>query len=143
MTAVTWIVVAESSRARIYGAGKTDGELVELADLAHPESRLHEQEMTADLPGRAHDRHGEGRHALEDSTDVKVHEAERFAQQIGLLLNIGCTESHFQKLVLAAPPKFLGMLRKQLSNETLKTVTQEVDKNLLHESPQSILKIFS
>lgn len=138
MTDVTWIVVAESSRARIYGSTATDGELVELADLVHPESRLHEQDLTADLPGRTHDRQGAGRHAMEDRTDVKVHEAEQFAQQIGLVLNTGYRDAHFQKLVLAAPPKFLGMLRKQLSNETLKIVTQEVDKNLLHESPESI-----
>jgi len=138
MTEITWIVVAESSRARIYGTEAADGALIELADLVHPASRLHEQDLTADLPGSTQDRQGGQRHTVEDTTDIKSHEAEEFAREIGMVLNAGYTDKHFRKLILAAPPKFLGLLRKQLSGETLKAVSREVDKNLLHEAPQDL-----
>ena len=46
---VTWIVVADSSRARIFSKnGRTP--LREEAGFIHPESRLHEQDLTSDAP---------------------------------------------------------------------------------------------
>jgi len=135
----TWVIVAESGRARIYEAGASDTGLTEIQDLVHPESRMHEQNITSDLPGRTHDRQGTGaRHAKVESTPIKEHEAKSFAKEIASILDAGRKQSAFDKLVIMAPPAFLGLLRKQLSAATLKTVVREVDKNLLHNSPDEI-----
>ena len=65
----TWIVVAESARARIFTMSGIGGKLQEITDLSHPESRLHDTELSSDLPGRTFDIQGQGRHGMEPATD--------------------------------------------------------------------------
>ena len=47
----TWILVADSSRARIFSAETPSSALIEINTLAHPQGRLHEQNLSSDLPG--------------------------------------------------------------------------------------------
>ena len=47
-----WIIVAESSRAKIYSAFDPTMPLVEVDDLVHPQGRLHEGDLIADSPVR-------------------------------------------------------------------------------------------
>ncbi|MDH5435144.1 MAG: host attachment protein [Gammaproteobacteria bacterium] len=127
----TWVLVADSSRARIFEAESSKGPLKELTDLIFPESRLHAQQLTSDLPGRTFDSNGPGRHDLEERTDVKESEAINFARSINAHLEKSRLNGAFRKLVVAATPSFLGILRKTLNSNTSKMVTQEIDKNLV------------
>ena len=139
MPNITWVVVADSSRARIFKAESALGPLQELATLAHPEGRLHAQELTSDLPGRAFDSSGlGGRHALEQNIDPKENEALKFARQVAEYLENGQSENQFARLVLVAAPKFLGHLRQSLSNGVVALVSQEIDKNLVQQSTEDI-----
>ena len=74
----TWVVAADSSRARILSAEKRAGQLVELEAMVHPEARLHGQELLSDAPGAAFDSGALGRHAIGGKIDVKQQEAIRF-----------------------------------------------------------------
>lgn len=69
-----WVVVADSSKARILMAEKPGVGLAEIDALEHPEGHFHERELTSDLPGRVFDRRGEGRHAVGSGVDPKQHE---------------------------------------------------------------------
>jgi protein required for attachment to host cells len=134
----TWIVVAESARARIFTMSGTGGRLQEVADLTHPESRLHDTELSSDLPGRAFDSHGQGRHAMEQATDPKQREAQAFAAEIARHIDRGRREGSFDSLVLVAPPKFLGRLRPELSKSARDALTGEIDKNLVEADGETI-----
>ena len=46
------IVVADSSHARIFTVDSAHSPLNEIETMAHPEGRMHEQDMTSDLPGK-------------------------------------------------------------------------------------------
>ena len=139
MSNATWVVVADSSRARIFKAETALGPLQELATLAHPEGRLHAHELTSDLPGRAFDSSGQGgRHAMEQNLDPKENEALKFARQIAGYLENGQNENQFARLVLVAAPKFLGHLRQSLSDRVVALVSQEIDKNLVQQSAEDI-----
>ena len=46
-----WVLVAESSRAKLYSAENRPASLVEIGDFVHPESRLHEGELVAEQSG--------------------------------------------------------------------------------------------
>ena len=72
----TWIIVADASRARFFEASGSSSDIFETETLTHPEGRLHEQDLTSDLPGRAYDSSGEGRHAMGSSVEPKKHEIE-------------------------------------------------------------------
>lgn len=126
----TWVLVADSSRARIFRAEKPLGGIEEIETLTHPESRLHEQKITSDFPGRSFDSHGPGRHAMGAKVDVKQHEQHTFAKQICERLDSARGQGKFQQLILVATPALLGLLRKHMSEETAKQVTYQLDKNI-------------
>jgi protein required for attachment to host cells len=139
MPSTTWVVVADSSRARVFKAQSAFGPLQELAALAHPEARLHVQELTSDLPGRAFDSSGLGpRHAMEQASDPKENEAMKFARQVAEYLETSQEEGKFNKLVLAAAPKFLGYLRQCLSTRVAALVSREIDKDLVQQTTEDI-----
>jgi protein required for attachment to host cells len=134
----TWIIVADSARARIFTLSGIGGKLQEITDLAHPESRLHDRELTSDLPGRAFDSHGQGRHGMEQATDPQEREAQAFATEIARHIDRGQREGNFDSLVLAAPPKFLGQLRPELSKPARNALIGELDKNLVKADEKTI-----
>jgi len=130
MTTTTWIVVADSSRARIFTVDKPLGPLQELESLTHPQARLHEQDLTTDLPGRSFDSGGEGRHAMSQNTSPKEQESLKFAKRIADHLEAARVDGQCDKLVIAAAPRFLGQLRQYLSTTTAALIEQEIAKNL-------------
>ncbi|ATX81762.1 Protein required for attachment to host cells [Mariprofundus ferrinatatus] len=136
--AKTWVVVADSSRARVMMAEKPGMALSEVGLLEHPEGRLHEQELTTDLPGKAFDSIGEGRHSMGSSVDPKKHEAIKFAKQVVDYLETGRNSGSFEKLYLVAPPAFLGLLREQLPAPLERLVKGSVDKNLVAHNVKNI-----
>ena len=131
----TWVVVAESSRAKVFELEEQGKGLREVENLTHPASRQHEQEMTSSLPGRSFDSLGGQRHVMEEPTSPKHQEAIVFSKQIAARLEAARSAGEFDKLVLMAAPAFLGLLREALSAPTAKLVAAEVHKNLvLHDT---------
>lgn len=61
-----------------------------------------------------------------------------FAKRLADRLDHGRTQGDFDQLMLVAPPAFLGLLRESLNDQTLKLVSQSVDKNLVQAGEQSI-----
>jgi len=131
----TWIVVAESSRAKIYEVEqeKSKKSLKELMGFTHSVSRSHKQQLSGS-------QQKESRHSLlTSSLDThKGHERVEFARSIGEHLNAARNKGQFNKLILMSPPKFLGDLRKNLGSETNKFVVSEVDKNLVRHTLKDI-----
>ncbi len=134
----TWIVVAESARARIFTMSEIGGKLQEATDLSHPESRLHDTELSSDLPGRTFDSQGESRHGMEPATDPKEREAQAFAAEIARHIERGRHEGNFDALVLIAPPKFLGRLRAELTKPARDALAGELDKNLVKADTKTL-----
>lgn len=134
----TWVIVADSSRAHIYAADKPLMPLHELEMIDYPSARLHERELISDKSGRAFESVGSTRHAFESNTSPKEQEAIKFARELSSRIEAGRNKGEFAKLILVAPPAFLGTLRKYLSTETSKLVTREVDKNLTHHSAETV-----
>lgn len=134
----TWIIVAESARARIFTVSGIGGKFQEVADLSHPESRLHDRALSSDLPGRTFDSRGDGRHAMEQATGPQEQEAQAFATEITRQIDRGQREGNFDSLVLVAPPKFLGRLRSELSKSARNALIGELDKNLVETDTKTI-----
>ncbi len=127
---VVWVLVADSSRAQIFSGNAPRDSLQEVATFTHAESRMHEQELTSDLPGRAFDSGGQGRHAMGQSVEPKQQEAIVFAKQIVDYLETGRKRSQYGKFYVFAAPAFLGLLRKQYTPALVSVLVQEVDKDL-------------
>jgi protein required for attachment to host cells len=134
---LTWIVVANNSRARFFTTETESSPLTEMEALTHQEGRLHDRDITSDLAGKIKGEGGGG-HAFEQPTDPKKHEAEVFAHQVANYLEAAHNEHKFDQLLLVAEPSFLGLLRNQLSEQLKKRVCFELDKNITTETPAEI-----
>ncbi|MGR8997605.1 MAG: host attachment protein [Gammaproteobacteria bacterium] len=136
----TWILVADNTRARIFTAETPSSPLEEIEALAHTESRLHDREITSDLPGKIKNVGGIGGHAFEQPTDPKKHEADNFAHRITHYLEEAHNANKFEQLLIIAEPSFLGLLRNHLPEQIKKLVCFELDKNITTHSADDIRK---
>ena len=137
----TWVIVADSARARIFDFDETARELTEREDLVHPASRLRPREITTDRPGSAYRAAGPGRHGLDPHSSVKEVERREFARTLARRLDKAVDTSEVEKLVVIAGPKFLGELRSCLDPPARKVVALEIEKNLARHSAREILEV--
>jgi protein required for attachment to host cells len=134
----TWIVVADSARARVFKRRGKNGELQEIETLTHPESHLHSGDLRTGSKSEVFDRAGQGeRQSGPRVTPSQKHKLE-FAKEIGERLAKAEHESQFDALVLIAEPAVLGDLREKLTAPTAQRIVREIDKNWSKESPQRI-----
>ncbi|MDP1771776.1 MAG: host attachment protein [Methylobacter sp.] len=125
----TWILVADSTRARIFTADTPSSPLEEIEDFSHPIGRLHDRDITSGLPGKIKSS-GAGGHTFEQPTDPKKHEADVFAHHVAQHLEEAHNANRFEQLLIVAGPSFLGLLRNQLPEQIKKLVRFELDKEL-------------
>ncbi len=125
-----WVLTANATECRIFEHAKRFAPLEPVQDLEWPEGRLHARDLYADKPGRAFDSAGQGRHALEPPTDPHVEELERFAREIARVLEDGQQRGAYQRLIIIAAPRLLGMLREVLPDAVRERLQAEIDKDL-------------
>jgi protein required for attachment to host cells len=87
------------------------------------------REQGTDRPGRVHQRFGPQRSAVEETDWHRLAE-ERFAVEIAHALYRLAHANHFQRLVVVAPAKVLGTLRKAFHQEVQDRVEAEVPKEV-------------
>jgi len=137
---VTWVLVADRGRSRLFSLESAHGELNELTDAINPDLRLHESELTSDRPGMEFDSGGQGRHAMRAEHSHKEQSSEAFAQALGHELLQGLDGGRFERLVLIAPPEFLGILRQKLDQRVCQRVAEVVGLDLTKASAADIAK---
>ena len=137
------IVVADSARARVFTADSAHSPLNEIETMAHPEGRMHEQDMVSDMPGKDSGKGGGGDHAYQEKIEPKEQEIIEFARRIAGYLDDARKANKLNKLILVAAPAFLGELRTHLSSETSEKIVFELDKNIAHHSAEDIRKHLS
>jgi protein required for attachment to host cells len=66
---------------------------------------------------------------------------QRFAAGIAERLNRAAEEDQFEQIVIVAPPKVLGELRREFSKKLQGKIVAEIDKDLTHHTFPEIAKI--
>lgn len=126
----TWVLVADTTRARVFSVDKPLGPLSEVETLVHTESRLHEQDLVADRkPGRNNGSNGSA-HSMGHEDDPKRQEGIRFARHVSGFLDSAHHGNRFERLYIMAAPTFLGELRRNLGKGVLGSLYQEIPKNV-------------
>ena len=129
-----WVVVAESSRAKVYATDALGKALSEIQHFEHEDSRRHARDITSDLPGRTVG--SDGSHHAE--TDIKEEEAVQFSRQINKYLQAAVSKHQFGKLMVIAAPAFLGHLRAHMDAQVAKLIVFELPKNLAQYNADQI-----
>lgn len=134
----SWVVVANAGRARIFEAATPMAGLDEKQGLVNPEVRRAARQGYSDEAGRAVDRSGGARHALERQHDPREQATARFAKRIAANLQKAAHGHRFDRLYLVCAPTFLGMLRESLSGPVSARVVGTVDKDLTTQTPAAV-----
>lgn len=108
----TWIVVADGGQVRVLEERRRHGALHELADWAAvlPDS---ERKRSRTHGGTVHERHGPGRSSVYEASPAQSAES-RFIAEFAERLDRASTSGAFERLVLIASPRCLGVLRAGL-----------------------------
>jgi protein required for attachment to host cells len=134
-------VVADAARARIFRLSAANKPLEEIADLANPEARLKDADLDRDRPGQTFSSQGRGGgHPMRPGRTAEEKSTELFARDIASSLREALIAGEFERLVVAAPPGFLGDLRKHLDEQVLQIVVESLSLDLTRETPGAIKK---
>ncbi len=124
-----WVVVADGGAARFFESAKRGAPLSERLDLAtHAPRPAPSRER---LP-RVHDRMGPARHNIEPRRTPRSAAQDEFLKQVAAAINAAAEAKDFKVLIIAAPPRPLGVLRKHLSAPARQSLTQALAKDYVH-----------
>lgn len=140
------IVVADQGEARFYDVKSPETLLRASGRLTDPDARLPERERVSDKPGRVFDRApppGRRRGAMAHHDTGGERSARRFAalafaRRIAQQLESAQHRGRFDRIVLIASPRFLGMLRRVLSPQLGRCVVAEVAKDLVRQRAEVV-----
>lgn len=125
----TWVVVADEAIARIMQLRPEDQGLDAVEELAAPDAHAREGDLRRDAFGRR------GMTVTSSAGAGEKHkEADAFASDVAAVLDRALQQGRYTRLVLAAAPRFLGLLRKAVSPAVAATIERELDKDLVHET---------
>ena len=127
-----WMVVADGRRARVLVEQRRGAALQEASDWA---MEISEEDLydPQDRPPRSFDRVGAGRHAMDGGRSLHEAEEEKFLKRLAERLGDAEKHNQFEHLVIAAPPRALGLLRTMLSPGAMARVRADLPKDLLDE----------
>lgn len=141
-TSVTWILLADGAQAKVFEHSGPGTGLTAVRDFQLDEEPLMAREIMADKPGRSFSSVGHGRSAMEYSSDpVQVRET-RFVKRVAEILERRFQESAFNRLIIAADPTSLGVLRDEFSDRLKAAVVTEMPKNLTNLPTDKLEKHF-
>jgi len=127
-----WMLVADGRRARVLVEQRRGSTLEEPAEWVMEISQedLYDPQ---DRPPRSFDRVGQGRHAMDGGRSLHEAEEEKFLKRVAD--RVGEAEKHraFDHLVIAAPPRALGLLRNLLPPGAKARIRADLSKDLVDE----------
>ena len=131
------IVVADERDATFFDLTKPQAPLEARGSL-HNDSARPDRELETDRPGRRFGGTHGNRHAVDGERSTQRHETELFAKQVCRALDGARTRHEFDRLVIIAAPRMLGMLREALPAPCQAVVAAEVAKAFSLDQMDSI-----
>lgn len=135
----TWILIADGAKARVVLQDKESRRYRPAFEEAFfGAAAAQSREIASDRPGRTFDSGGEGRHAMEPSTDPQRYAKFSFARDLAERLSQAAHRQEFDRLILVAAPRTLGDLRSLLPDGVKAKVAVELDKDLTNTPDQEL-----
>ncbi len=124
----TWVVVANAETARLFDFGGRLQPLVPQADHVWHAPEINE---SADVQGVTHSSVGQSQHRLAPHTGPDK-QADAFATEIAQRLDMAEKSDAFERLILIAAPRMLGIVRDKLNGPVRAKIWTEIDKDFTH-----------
>jgi protein required for attachment to host cells len=136
------IVVVADGKKMLFLRNEGDAEFPKLeVEGKREQEDLSDQEMSTDKAGRTFDASGGAGRSAYEETDFHQLEEDRFAHETADMLKKRALNNEFEQLIIVAPPRTLGELRKHYHKEVEKRLTGEIAKDLTGHPVDEIEKI--
>lgn len=155
----TWVLVADGKQAQVYERaivekripiGGSEGEahyketkpvgLLPVDGMSWQAESPEIYEVGRNATGMVFESGSSARSMGEPHIDARTEVKQHFAKAVANQINKAATQKMFDKLIIAAPAKTLGELRKCLSDEATKRVSAELTKDLTHYKDEDLLR---
>jgi protein required for attachment to host cells len=143
------VVVADERRATFFDVTRPGNGLHEAGSVENPSGRLKDTDLETDRAGRRHGGaqsvgNGQGpthghHHGVDGERSTVMHDLTLFAKEVGRRIEADRIGHKFDKLVIVAAPKMLGLLRQSIPAPVQSMLAGEVPKDLINQGPQAIL----
>ena len=155
---VTWVVVADGKQAQVYQLGTktrriplfgnkrlynvqtTAANLVPVAGTNWKAASPHIYEFKKRTMGSMFKGSGPAHQMYSPNMDIHDEVKQHFMKKIALDLELASTKKAFDRLVLVAPPKMLGLLKEALRGDVAHKVVGVLSKDLTHYKGGNLLK---
>ena len=134
----TWLLIADGSRAKVMEAVSDGSGFRAVEDMTRAIDLPKSGDILADKPGRTFDSVGAGRHTKESPTDPRRHLKREFAGTVIGELRTAMLANRFDRLILVAPPAFLGDLREELPKDLKDKVAGDAASDLTNTPEQDL-----
>ena len=123
-----WVVVCDGAKALVLeNAGSRKTPRLRTREVyQHDDPKTHE--LGTDRPGRSFSSVGHGRSAMEQ-TDRHDQAEQRFLARLAARLDKAVLGGETPSLIVVAPPRAIGMLRKEFSTHVRQAIRAEVEKD--------------
>lgn len=137
-----WVVAANESQARFYQREAKRAPLQEFLCVENETARMKKGDIIADRGGRSFDSVGAGRHTMAlEKAGPKKQAATVFAKQIAERIYKATHNGTCRDYVLIAAPRFLGVLRPELSRRCKLGPSKTIDKDVVDQDAASLKKL--
>ena len=125
------LVLVADGRKVLFFRNHGDENQIDLRTEAHDEREDagSKGELATDAPGTTQQSFGHGRSTYEE-TDFKQQEEDRWVKDAAETLKQRALRNDYDALAIVAPPKALGVLRKELHKEVERRIVCTVNKEM-------------
>jgi len=125
-----WVVVCDGAKALVLeNAGDTQDPNLKTREVYEQKDKT-TRELGTDKPGRAVNSAGNNRSAVEQ-TDWHDRNEQAFLEDLVKKLDRELSAGLFKSLIVCAPPRALGVLRRAYTPALKQAVREEVDKDFV------------
>ena len=124
------LVFVGDGKKMLFLRNQGDSDLLDLRTESHEErADPMDREIKTDAPGTQGQRWGNGRPTM-DEADFHQQGEDRWVREAAEQLNRRAIANEYDDLVIIAPPKALGVLRKKLHKEAERRIVLTVNKEM-------------
>jgi protein required for attachment to host cells len=123
-----WVVVCDGAKALVLENSGTRKSPNLKTKEVYQQDDLKTHELGTDKPGRASSSVGSARSAVEQ-TDWHDQQEQRFLAKLAERLDKAVLGGEMPSLIVVAPPRAIGMLRRQFTSHVRQAIRAEVEKD--------------
>ena len=131
------IVVADERQAHFFDTSTATAPLAPCGSLQNPTGGLKDIDLESDRPGRRFGGTGQ-HHGVDGERSTERHATAQFAREVARKIDVDRVKHEFDKLVLVAGPRMLGLIRQELPATCRDVLAGEVSKDLLQQGAEVI-----